>query len=121
MKVYDVLVDECPKCYGPSFVRSGKLAKFEERLTGLAAKFDDKPRCIEGCTADGIDYIQNLHDTFVEESAASEINALHTYLVDDVMANMRCQRSKMIEKRITNAEVILVGTPRRLANYNKFL
>ena len=70
-KVYDVL-SVCPKCYRPAFKNSGKLAKFKERLTVLAIKFDDKPRCYEGCTTDTVDYLQNLHDTFVEESAASK-------------------------------------------------
>merc|ERR1712176_1461171 len=110
----------CEKCYGPAFIRSGKIAKFEERLTSLATKFDDKPRCYEGCTTDTVDYLQNLHDTFVEEIAAREIEALHTYLVDEVAAGMRCNRRAAIATRITNAEKILVGNRKRLANYNKF-
>ena len=71
-RVYDVLSSDCPKCYRPAFMNSGKLAKLKERLTGLATKFDDKPRCYEGCTTDTVDYMQNLHDTFVEKRAASK-------------------------------------------------
>ena len=66
MRVYDVLSDACPECYRRAFMKSGKLAKFKERLAGLATKFDDRPRCYEGCTTDTVDYLQNLHDTFVE-------------------------------------------------------
>ena len=50
-----------------------------------------------------------------------EIEALNTYLVDEVAAGMRCNRRSVIFRRITNAEKILVGNRKRLANYNKFL
>ena len=51
-----------------------------------------------------------------------EIEALNTYLVDEVAAGMRCKRSSVIATRITrNAEKILVGNRKRLPNYNKFL
>ena len=49
-----------------------------------------------------------------------EIEALHTYLVDEVAAGMRCNRRSVIATRITNAEKILIGNRKRLANYNKF-
>ena len=84
-RVYDVLSDACPKCYRPAFKNSGKLAKFEQRLTGLATKFDDKPRCYEGCTTDTVDYLQNLHDTFVEESAASKFPFNYLNLLDFIV------------------------------------
>ena len=50
-----------------------------------------------------------------------EIEALHDDLVDEVAAGMRCKRSLVIAKRIRNAEKILVGNRKRLANNNKFL
>ena len=50
-----------------------------------------------------------------------EIEALHTYLVEEVAAGMRCKRSSVIRTRITNAKKILVGNRKRLANYNRFL
>ena len=50
------------------------------------------------------------------------IEALHTYLVDEVAAGMRCKRSSVIATRINrNAEKILFGNRKRLANYKKFL
>ena len=72
MRVYDVLSAACSKCYEPAFPNSGKLANFEKRLTELADKFDNKPRCAEGCTTDSIDYLMDLHETFVEDNAASK-------------------------------------------------
>ena len=50
-----------------------------------------------------------------------EIEELHTYLVEEVAAGMRCKRASVIEKRIGNAEKILIGNSKRLANYNNFL
>ena len=82
MRVYDVLSDACPECYRRAFMNSGKLAKFKERLAGLATKFDDRPRCYEGCTTDTVEYLQNLHDTFVEESAASKFPFNHLNPLD---------------------------------------
>ena len=82
MRVYDVLSDACPECYRRAFMKSGKLAKFKERLAGLATKFDDRPRCYEGCTTDTVDYLQNLHDTFAEESAASKFPFNHLNPLD---------------------------------------
>ena len=58
-----------------------------------------------------------LHYLFI----LGEIEALHDYLVDVVQAGMRCNRRSVIEKRITNAEKILIGNKKRLANYNTFL